>query len=463
MRFGRALLGAITATALIAPPAHAARPMQLGFTGTLPNEYGLAESVNSDIVRFDVYWSQIAPKARPKGFDATDPDDPAYDWTKLDAQVRNASAHGQQIIMAVYRAPKWAEGPHRPKAAAAGSWDPDAAAFGQFATAIATRYSGSHVDPLSPGQTLARVSYWQAWNEPNLALYLGPLWKKKSGNTYDEVGPGIYRSLVNAFYSSVKKVDATNTVLIAGLGPYGDPFEGGRRIMPVRYLNTLLCMNRRHKKVCSKQTKFDILDHHTYGVRGPFSHALNADDVSLPDIHKLQSVVKYGIRLKTVYPAKAKRTWITEVSWDSSPPDPNGVPEATQARWLSEAVFVFWRQHVDTVLWYQLRDSLPDPSYSTTYQSGVFFNDQSPKLSAKTFVFPFVVRKNGGAHVRFWGRSPADGTVMIEQKAKGGWTVVKQSVVRRHFVFYLRARGVPGTVYRARVGGFTSASYKAPS
>lgn len=37
-------------------------------------------------------WSQIAPVSPPEGFDASDPNDPAYQWHDLDSQVQEAVA-----------------------------------------------------------------------------------------------------------------------------------------------------------------------------------------------------------------------------------------------------------------------------------------------------------------------------------------------------------------------------------
>lgn len=37
-----------------------------------------------------------------------------------------------------------------------------------------------------------------------------------------------------------------------------------------------------------------------------------------------------------ISPRGRKRLWVTEVSWDSSPPDPRGVPAARHARWSGE-------------------------------------------------------------------------------------------------------------------------------
>jgi hypothetical protein len=111
------------------------------------------------------------------------------------------------------------------------------------------------------------------------------------------------------------------------------------------------------------------------------------------------------------------------MSWDSSPPDPQGVPEARHARWLEEAFYLLWRQGVDTVTWFQIRDQAPEPSYPETNQSGVFFRDGRPKLAATAFRFAFVAVRSGG-RVRFWGHTAAPGLVRIEGRTARGWAVI---------------------------------------
>jgi hypothetical protein len=350
-------------------------------------------------------------------------------------------------------APDWAEAPERPSEAEPGSWRPDPEALKDLAVAAARRYSGTFADPVGGG-ALPRVRYWQAWNEPNLSRYLAPQWVRRNGGYVPE-SPRLYRALGNAFYAGIKTVHRDNIVLTAGTAPYGDPAPGGSRIMPVRFLRELLCVSPDfRKRRCATPTRFDILAHHPYGIRGPESHALNDDDAAIPDVAKLQRVVRAGLRFGTVLPKRPKRTWVTEVSWDSSPPDPFGVPEMRHAQWLERALYVLWRQGVDTVLWYRVRDERPVPSYAESYQSGVLFADGAPKLAATAFRFPFVVRR-AGKQTLVWGRSPALGTLIIERKTGAAWREVARRPVGVGTVFTKRIAIRKGTL-RARVAGQTS-------
>jgi len=112
-----------------------------------------ASGRRAGFIREGADWAGIAP-TRP-----ADPTDPADRWQTLDELVRRITAHGLQLAITVGGAPAWAEGPGRPQSVTPGTWRPDAVAFGQFAQALAERYSGAYLDPLHPGAVLPRVRY----------------------------------------------------------------------------------------------------------------------------------------------------------------------------------------------------------------------------------------------------------------------------------------------------------------
>jgi hypothetical protein len=295
--------------------------------------------------------------------------------------------------------------------------------------AAAVRYSGNFADPLDPGRTLPRVRAWQIWNEPNLQTYLAPQWVPNGGGWAAE-SPNIYRDLLNAGYDALKGVRSDNFVVSAGTAPYGDLDPGGRRIPPVEFL----------RDVFAKPTRLDAISHHPYGVGDPLRHALNDDDAAVPDIGKLARVLRKAEKKGTALPRGHKRIWVTEISWDSSPPDPQGVPAAQHARWTAQGLYVLWKQGVDTITWFQIRDSAPEPSYAATNQSGVFFRDGTPKLSATAFRFPFVAWRSG-KQIAFWGRSPKPGRVAIQGLRGSRWVPAGTARPDRSGVFQGRVKG----------------------
>jgi hypothetical protein len=442
--------------------AAGASTMRLGFfdwrplTGTDSAQWlPKAQQVGGQVVRDTFNWASIAPKTLPAGFVASDPNAPGYSWSAVDAQIKTLRSAGFDVLLTVQTAPTWAEGSGRPSTdvAPTGTWRPDPTALADFFTALATRYSGTFPDPA--GGTLPKVDEFQVWNEPNLWKYLSPQWTK-SGKGYAIASPGIYRSLLNASYAAIKKVQPSATVLAAGTAPYGDLTEGTDRIGPVLFDRTLLCLKGTalKKTSCANPAHLDAWDHHSYGVGAPTRHALNANDVATPDIGKLTRIMRKAIAAGTVLPRRSKPMWMTEVSYDSNPPDPDGIPVKKQAAWLEQSFELLYRQGVHTALWFSITDSPPVPSYRDTYQAGLFLLNGDPKPAATAYTFPFV--RDGS---RVWGRAPLDGALVIEQKTSGGWRTLRKVTMGRHDVFDLAVNVSRSAVLRARQGTQTSLTW----
>jgi hypothetical protein len=459
---------AAPAAVLAAPTAAQARGLTAGFydpefTGTTAATRGAwfesAATVGARTVRIEANWAQIAPATRPEGFDPANHESPGYRWEVLDAALREAGDRKLRPLLTILYAPEWAEAPGRPASTRSGTWRPQPAALAAFARALARRYSGRFTDPHRPYASLPRVPYFQIWNEPNLTTYLGPQWRR-SGKRTVPASPSHYRSMLNAAYDAIKKVDRKALVVAAGTSPYGDPGTGGRRMPPARFVRELLCFKDRQlrKASCPKPARLDVLSHHPYSVGKPGRHARNPDDVSIPDLARLTRPLRAAERSGRVLPRKRKRLWITEVSWDSAPPDPDGVPEATHARWLAEALRLLWRQGVDSVYWFLVRDQDPSQGagYPGTYQSGVLFRDGSPKAAARAFRFPFVALGRGRGRIAVWVEAPVKGTVSIQRRKGSGWVTVAKRSARagRPFETTLRLRG--SHVLRAVAGTETS-------
>lgn len=420
-----------------------------------------AVAEGAQVVRVNVVWSQVAPATRPPGFNPSNPASPGYNWTAPDTAVRDLSSHGLKVVLDVLYAPTWAEGAGMPTYEHAGTWRPDPKQFGAFATAIARRYDGHYPDPASPGHDLPRVRYWQAWNEPNLDLYLSPQWTRGPDGWVD-TSPIIYRRLLNAFYAAVKHVSPTNFVVTAGTAPYGDwpkyDRPGRERMPPVRFYRDLLCLRgvaRLQATACSDPPHFDALDHHVYGVYGPLWHAANSGDVATPDNYKLARLVRAAQHAGTALPQGPKQQWVTEISWSSNPPNIFGVPLQKQARWYEQAMYELWRQGVNTVLFLVIRDSIPTKG-GPGPDGGLYFVNGRPKPSATAYRFPFVTERVGSNDILVWGRSPQAGTARVERLDRGSWTVIETMRVHKHQVFERTARLHGAGTLRAQVGGLTS-------
>lgn len=408
------------------------------------------------LVLGQVLWERVAPGSPPAGWDPSDPADPSYDWAPVDAWVTNAVAAGLTPVLQVASAPAWAERCRaaegiRPHVVC----DPAPAMLAEFAIAAARRYSGRFAG-------LPRVRYWQGLNEPNLSLFFNP----QFGGDGKPVSPALYRELIDAFYAAVKSVDRSNLVLAAGLGPIARP---GHTIGPMRFARLLLCMRGRRRPRpangnCGGGVHFDIFDVHPYTTGGP-THRGRADDVQIADLPKLRSLLRAADRAGRIRGA-FRRTplWVTEFSWDSSPPDPGGLTMPILVRWTAEALHTAWRAGVGRFFWFSLRDHAPNPSrpFSETHESGLYFRgatlaEDRPKRVLHAFRFPFVAHSRRGG-IAFWGRTPNGryGRVAIQVRRGGHWRTIAVAHAAGTGIF----RGVARTDYGRGRRGTVRARYR---
>jgi hypothetical protein len=401
------------------------------------------------IVRIDVRWRGVAMS---KPVDPTNPSDPAYDFSSLDNAVKDARARGLDVYLTVFDAPSWAEGGDRPQNAFPGTWKPIPGNLGDFAQALATRYSGTSLG-------LPRVRFFQAWNEPNLSEYLSPQWG--AGNRAES--PTQFRRMLNAFYAGIKRAQPGAKVISAGIAPNGDP-PGGLRMRPLIFLRHLFCLNAKLKPTrCHAKPHLDVFaDHPITTSGGPHRHALSHNDVFVADFPKVRRLLRAAERAKHVRPGGHHPLWVTELWWITNPPNqsPFSFSPQKQARFIEEAFYMLWKQGVRVVVNQQIRDAQYNPQNPlATLQTGVFFFDGSPKPSARTFMFPFVTHRKSRTRVGAWGKSPSSGSLQIQRRRGGGWRTVKKLGVRRGQVFTpsLRLRGA--AELRAKVGATASKAW----
>ena len=430
------------------PPASAAlRPLTVGFGDGLfadpsPAVRALwddrAAAEGGTVIRINVGWPAARPPANP-----SDPGDPAYNFALTDAAIRDAVARGLQPLVMFPQAPSWADGPGRPANVAPGTWLPDPAAVGAYGHALAVRYDGDYPDPLHPGADLPRVHLFQLWNEENLTMYLAPQWQQVGGR-WVAVGPAHYRAMLNAFYAGVKSAQPGATVVAGGTAPFGD-FGHGQRIMPVLFW----------QDVFQAPVFFDALAHHPYSIGDPASHAVNADDVSINDIGKLWRVLRAAERRGTALPHIHHRIWVTEVGYDTRPPNPGGIPVALAARWLEQTLYLLWFQHVSVVTWYLIRDLEPIPNLGLSAQSGVYYLNGRAKPGALAFRFPVVGVSGRSGALSVWVRTPQSGRLVVQALRGRRWVRVALRSVRAVEVLQVRA-GKGDRAVRASLGALRS-------
>ncbi len=420
-----------------------------------------AKQEGAGVVRLGIYWFQVAPQRPPSEAEARNPGWSGYEWAAIDLAVRNAAANGLTPLITISYAPAWAEGAGRPSTAPAGTWRPSPTALAAFAAAAARRYSGTYTPPGST-EVLPRVRYWQAWNEPNLSVYLTPQWRSV-GHGFAPSSPAMYRTMLNDFYAAVKGVNRTDLVLTGGTAPYGEE-PGGERMQPGLFVREMFCLRSLLlvPEHCPEKAHFDILDHHPYSAEGPYFHAINFDDIAIADIAKLTRPLRRAEALHLVGGPRHHPIWVTELAWNTNPPNSGGISLATQARWLQQSLKLLWQQGVSTVLWFLIVDQPPAPLEEATFEAGgLYFQDGQPKPSAQAFHFPFVVSNAGRAGLELWGKAPGHGRVSIERSQHGTWQTVRTSAPSAGGVFdvHLRLAGHP--LLRARQGSELSLEWQA--
>jgi hypothetical protein len=410
-------------------------------------------ATGASVVRIPVEWRYIVSADPPAGFDASDPASPAYDFTAVDAAVRDTVAAGLTPLLVVTRAPAFAEAPRRWPYAYPGSWAPNPVAFGAFATAVARRYDGSFPDPLEPGRALPRVRLLEAWNEPNLARYLEPQWVVESGH-WRAFSPLLYRELLNAFYGAVKAVEPTDTVIATGVAPNGEP-AGVGRMTPVRFLSALLCLEgaapqaaavrgggaHGARLACPDPPHFDVLAFHPLSFESPDLSAHSSQDVAIADIAKVTALLTRAERAGRALPREHKPVWVTELNWESAPQSPHGVPGRLQALWISRALHRLWVAGVSLADWQFLIDPYPGVTLATPtggtvqvrrpaglYSAGPGDNPAlaRPKPFLRGFTFPFDPLRVDRGHVRVWALlMRSDQPVLLQRQVRGGgWRTI---------------------------------------
>jgi hypothetical protein len=375
--------------------------------------------LGAGLVRIDVSWRSIASgePANP-----SDPSDPAYDFSALDGAVNNAAARNLNVLFTFFNAPGFGqEGGGKPNDSTLpeGAWKPKSDALGSFAKAVATRYSGSF-------DGLPRVSDFEPWNEANLNGFMAPQYDGKKLVSADR-----YRDLVIAVNDAVDSVHPDNRVVVGSLAPYGDE-PGTDRSRPLVFLRDLLCLNKNLKKTkCPQKTPVDVLSHHPIDTSGgPRRSAIDDDDVATPDLGNVEKLLRAAEREGTIAGKRRHHPlWATEFWWstDKGPDDPSSSNPNTQARYVEESLYLFWKAGAEAAVYFTLLD--------TNAEIGLFFQNGEPKPATTAFRFPFVTERKSKQKVFAWGKAPVSGRVTIEEKAGNGWRKVHSENVNAGNVF----------------------------
>ena len=342
---------------LAAPAAVAAERMWVGFhddpsfrwVGDRKSRVQGASQTNATIMRLLVQWN-LAAKSRPSN--PTNHLDPAYNFDDIDEAVRAAQENDQEVILTLSGTPRWANGGKSPNVMPTRVAD-----FGNFARAIASRYSGRFVG-------LPFVRFYSVWNEPNLQLFLSPQFNARG----QSVAPANYAKLAAAAYAGVKAGSRQALVAIGETSARGSDKPTGLRPThtPGKFAELVAKANPR--------LRFDAWSHHPY----PFNpNSPPTQRVKWPNV-SLALLPRFDAELKRWFKRKSVPIWVTEYGHQTRPEDSLGVPYARQAAYIQQSMSMVSRYpFVSMFIWFVYQDDQGQP-----WESGIYTRNGTPKGSS---------------------------------------------------------------------------------
>ncbi len=208
-------------------PTPPPEPLQFGLEAFMTAnsavaDTALAVSVNAQWVKLRVNWSAI--EAIPSQFD----------YANLDAIIAAIEDRDLRILLTVASAPGWTRTIQEEN----GPPD-DYSLFATFLTDLSTRYLG-------------RIAAYEIWNEPNL--------RREWNSSVHPIGAASYTELLRSAYTAIKSVDASTSVISAGLAPTGID-DGFNAVNDRRFFTEFLALGG--------QNFVDGFGLHLYGFGNP--------------------------------------------------------------------------------------------------------------------------------------------------------------------------------------------------
>ena len=354
------LLIALAALAALPASTHSARPMLVGFQDDpgfrwSPDRAAVladAARAHATIIRATADWSQIAA-VKPKL--ASDPFDPAYNFSDLDDLVRSAAMDGMTVMLTIWGTPGWANHARGP------NYVPDRMHnLYDFAQAIADRYSGSH-----PGFPF--VGYYTIWNEPNSGRFLAPTFAEDGS----PLAPALYAAICRFTYAGLKAGNPLATVAIGQTSSRGSEVgrPGAGSIAPGTFARLLA--------QAQPAVPFDAWAHHPYSDLGygP-SQRYRFPNVNLATLHTFEQKLDEWFHRSDI------PIWISEYGMQTRPARPGGVSVEQQAAYVRQALAQAAADpRVQMFIWFTLRD---DPAYDT-WDSGLIADAGARKPAFDAF------------------------------------------------------------------------------
>jgi hypothetical protein len=329
--------------------------------------------LGAERVHIYLHWTDIAPNVsstvRPS-FNAADPAAyPPAGWAMFDTIIRDTKARGLGVDLAlVAPPPRWASGKGAPHPSTQTEWRPSATEFGQFVTAVATRYSGHYIPP-DATRPLPRVDFWSIWNEPDNGTQLAP---QAVDHSQVEVSPTLYRKLLDAAWTALQATGhGHDTILIGEIAPAGSTTGVGpgnfNSMPPLRFLRALYCVDSSYRQLRGEAARlrgcpttaagsaefaaqnpglFDAsgFSDHPY-PQGLPPNTITPDEPDFAELAEIPRLERVLDALQRVYGSDTKfPIYSTEFGYQTTPPDTEAgtVSPQTAAAWLNWSEYLTW-------------------------------------------------------------------------------------------------------------------------
>lgn len=427
-----------------APPAPAATSMQSIFQDDphlMADPAGVLQQMRmagATVVKVAMRWDQVAPNPRqrkaPRGFNATNPRSyPGRSWNVYDEIVRDAAADGMTVNFDLGNgAPIWATGRGAPTNKPYWNWEPSPGAFGQFVTAVATRYDG-HFIPMGQKTPLPRVSNWSVWSEPNLGYSLAP--QGVPGNLKVQNSGRMYRNLLSAAWSALHRTGhGSDTILIGDLGPRGSTTFGVFAAMkPLIFIEDLYCVGSNDRPLsgyaaaergcpttAAASRRFRAQNPALFQATGMADHMWarwytpNVDPqhdpnyTGLPDLPHFMGVLDAIQR--TYGSSKRFNVYNTEFGYITNPPNKTEpYPSPTIASYyLNWAEYISWKNpRIKSFAQFLLQDPTPPKQGPyNLWSAGLFTYADHPKATYSAWRLPLYLPATStsqGHSLEVWG------------------------------------------------------------
>jgi hypothetical protein len=276
------------------------------------------------VLQLYLNWDDVAPEPPQT---PTDPQDPVYRWpAHIDEAVKKARRYRIQILLLVWRSPRWANGRRDP------NWAPDDDAYADFLTATSKRYPS--------------VRRWMIWGEPNRRDNFQPLPRASL------VGPERYARLLAAGYHALKQRSRRNIVIGGNTMSFGE-------VYPRDFAQWMTLLPSR------KPPPLDLYGHNPFTTR--FPDLSDTGFAGYPAARDIGDIDTFYRELRAIYrgqyrrfKTRGPRLWLSEFTISSDRGNRahrEYVSRADQARWLTAAYRIARRSPwIAGLGWFNLHD-----------------------------------------------------------------------------------------------------------